>query len=163
MTIKNLIPAVLIFSTVALTLPSCKNKVPDTEVKSKVENVVIPGVTVDVKDGIVTLNGTVSNEADKAMVENNIKALDTKESGVKSVINNIVVVPAPAPVVNDNDALLASQVVDATKDFPTVTASVNDGIITVTGELDKAKVQVLKMALDNLKPKKTDMSALKVK
>lgn len=127
------------------------------------ENVVIPGVTVDVKDGIVTLNGTVSNEADKAMVENNIKALDTKESGVKSVINNIVVVPAPAPVVNDNDALLASQVVDATKDFPTVTASVNDGIITVTGELDKAKVQVLKMALDNLKPKKTDMSALKVK
>jgi hyperosmotically inducible protein len=163
MTIKNLIPAVLIFSTVALTLPSCKNKVPDTEVKSKVENVVIPGVTVDVKDGIVTLNGTVSNEADKAMVENNIKALDTKESGVKSVINNIVVVPAPAPVVNDNDALLASQVVDATKDFPTVTASVKDGIITVTGELDKAKVQVLKMALDNLKPKKTDMSALKVK
>jgi hyperosmotically inducible protein len=163
MTIKNLIPAVLIFSTVALTLPSCKNKVPDTEVKSKVENVVIPGVTVDVKDGIVTLNGTVSNEADKAMVENNIKALDTKESGVKSVINNIVVAPAPAPVVNDNDALLASQVVDATKDFPTVTASVNDGIITVTGELDKAKVQVLKMALDNLKPKKTDMSALKVK
>jgi hyperosmotically inducible protein len=163
MTIKNLIPAVLIFSTVALTLPSCKNKVPDTEVKSKVENVVIPGVTVDVKDGIVTLNGTVSNEADKAMVENNIKALDTKESGVKSVINNIVVAPAPAPVVNDNDALLASQVVDATKDFPTVTASVKDGIITVTGELDKAKVQVLKMALDNLKPKKTDMSALKVK
>lgn len=164
MTIKKLIPAVLLVSTVALTLPSCKSKVPDTEVKTKVENVVVPGVTVEVKDGVVTLNGTVTNEADKAAVENNIKAMDAKESGVKSVVNNIVVVaPAPAPVVNTNDAALSTLVVDATKDFPSVSATVSDGVITVTGELEKAKVQALKMALDNLKPKKTDMSALKVK
>lgn len=165
MTIKKLIPALVIAGTVAITLPSCKSKIPDAEIKSKVETVVIPGVTVEVKDGVVTLNGKVTNEADKAAVENAIKAMDAKESGVKSVTNNIIV-EAPvvaAPVVNEVDAVLATQVVDATKDFPTIKAEVKDGIITVTGEIEKAKVTKLKQTLDNLKPKKTDMSALTVK
>ena len=155
----------MIAGTVAITLPSCKNNVPDAEVKSKVEQVVTPGVTVEVKDGVVTLSGTVNNEADKVAAENAVKNLDAKESGVKSVNNNIIVeVPvAAAPVVNEVDAILAGQVVDATKDFPTVKAEVKDGIIYVTGEIEKAKVTRLKQTLDNLKPKKTDMSALTVK
>ncbi len=163
MTIKKLIPALMIAGAVAITLPSCKSKIPDADVKSKVEQVVIPGVTVEVKDGVVTLNGTVTNEADKVAVENAIKALDAKESGVKSVTNNIVVEAPPAPIVNEVDAVLAGQVVDAVKDFPSIKAEVKDGIIIVTGEIEKAKVTKLKQTLDNLKPKKTDMSALTVK
>lgn len=164
MTIKKLVPVLLLAGTVAFT--SCKSSVPDAEVKSKVEAVVTPGVTVDVKDGVVTLNGTVNSDADKAAVEAAVKALDAKE-GVKSVNNNLTVaapLPAtPAPEINTADADLQAKVGDATKDFPTVKATVKDGIITVTGEIEKAKVTKLKQSLDNLKPKKTDMSAVTIK
>lgn len=164
MTIKKLIPALMILGTVAVAVPSCNNNVPDAEIKSKVEQVVIPGVTVEVKNGVVTLNGTVSNEADKVAVENAVKDLDAKESGVRSINNNIVVAEAaPVPVVNEADAVLSGQLADATKDFPTVKADVKDGVIYVTGEIEKAKVTRLKQALDALRPKKTDMSALTVK
>jgi hyperosmotically inducible protein len=54
-------------------------------------------------------------------------------------------------------------VAEATKDFPSVQASVNDGVITVTGELEQARIVVLKQALDALNPKKVDMSAIQVK
>jgi Putative phospholipid-binding domain. len=165
MTIKKLVPVLLLAGTVAFT--SCKSSVPDAEVKSKVEAVVMPGVTVDVKDGVVTLNGTVNSDADKAAVEAAIKALDAKE-GVKSVTNNLTVAPpplpaTPAPEINTADADLQAKVADATKDFPTVQTTVKDGVITVTGEVEKAKVTKLKQSLDNLKPKKTDMSAVTVK
>ena len=165
MTIKKMIPALMIAGTMAVAMPSCKTKVADSDVKAKVEAAVAatPGITVDVKDGVVTLNGTATSEADKANAEASAKALDAK-SGVKSVVNNITVqAPTPAPVINTVDADLTTKVVDATKDYPTVQATVADGVITVTGELEKAKVQKMKMALDNLNPKKVDMSALKVK
>lgn len=163
MTIKKLIPALMLAGTVATVFPSCKSNIPDAEIKSKVEQVVIPGVTVEVKDGVVTLNGTVSNEADKIAVENAIKDMDTKQSGVKSINNNIMVEAAPVPVVNEMDAVLSGQIVDATKDFPNVKADVKDGVIYVTGEVEKAKVTRLKQSLDALRPKKTDMSGLTVK
>jgi hypothetical protein len=49
------------------------------------------------------------------------------------------------------------------KDYPGVTATVKDGVITVTGESTAAKWKMLKMALDALHPKKVDASGLKVK
>ena len=164
MTMKKILPVLLITGAVALTTPSCKSKVSDADVKTKVEAVITPGITADVKDGVVTLSGTVSNDAEKAAAETAVKALDAK-SGVKSVVNNITVqAPPPPPVVTTSpDDALTAQVKDAIKDFPGINAEVKDGIITVTGELSKAKVKVLKMALDHLNPKKTDMSALKVK
>lgn len=71
---------------------------------------------------------------------------------------------APAPIeVNTNDADLTSKIVDATKDFPTVKATVLNGVITVTGTLEQARVMTLKQSLDALNPKKVDMSALIVK
>lgn len=165
MTIKKLIPALMIAGSMAVVMPSCKSKVADSDVKAKVENAVAatPGITVDVNDGVVTLSGTATSEADKANAEAAVKALDDK-SGVKSVVNNITVqAPTAAPVINTVDSDLTTKVVDATKDYPTVQATVANGVITVTGELEQAKVQNLKMALDNLKPQRVDMSALKVK
>jgi len=53
--------------------------------------------------------------------------------------------------------------VDATKDFPTVKATVKDGIITVTGTLEQSRVQVLKQSLDALSPKKVDIAAIEIK
>jgi hypothetical protein len=42
------------------------------------------------------------------------------------------------------------------KDYAGVTATINDGIVTLTGEIKKADLQKLMMALNSLKPKKVD-------
>ena len=49
------------------------------------------GLTIDVKDGVVTLGGKVENPNQKSKAEK----LAKKVSGVKSVVNNIVVTHAP--------------------------------------------------------------------
>jgi len=159
MTFKKLITLVALSFAVAFTTFSCKSKVSDADLKAKVETVVstTSGVTVDVKDGVVTLSGTVSSASEREAIENSAKAVDAKN--VKSVVNNIVV-EVPQVDINTNDADLSAKVVDATKDFPSVQATVKDGIITVTGSVEQSRIQVLKQSLDALSPKKVDLSAL---
>lgn len=162
MNLKNVLTVVMLSGALAVTTISCKSKVSDADLKAKVENVVNtnPGITVDVKDGVVTLNGSVSTEAEKLALETSAKAADAK--GVKSVVNNIVV-NAPVIEVNTNDVDLANKVKDATKDFPTVQTTVKDGIVTVTGTLEQARLIVLKQSLDALSPKKVDLSGIVIK
>lgn len=161
MKFKQAFLALMLSGAITLGAVSCKSKISDSDLKTKVESVVSsnPNVTVDVKDGVVTLSGTVNSEEEKAALESSAKTADAK--GVKSVVNNISV-QAPI-VVNTDDADLSAKVVDATKDFPTVSATVKDGIITVTGSVEQARVQTLKQSLDGLNPKRVDMSALTVK
>lgn len=159
---KKLSLAMAIICVTAVTFLSCKSKVSDATVRTTVEAAVANGINVDVKDGVVTLDGTVASDDEKAAAEAAVNSLDAKKSGIKSVVNNITV-QAPAPVINPADSDLLSKVNDVIKDFPGIQADVKDGIITVTGELSKAKVQVLKMALDNLNPTKTDLSGITVK
>ncbi|MVZ61082.1 BON domain-containing protein [Sphingobacterium humi] len=144
---------------------ACKSKISDADLKAKVETAIQsnPNVQVEVKDGVVTLNGTVGSDDEKAQVESSAKAADTK--GVKSVVNNLVVnsISTEPIQVNTNDADLSAKVLEFTKDFPSVKTAVVDGVITVTGELEQARVQALKMGLDALNPKKVDMSGLIVK
>ncbi|GAA4138964.1 hypothetical protein GCM10022216_16580 [Sphingobacterium kyonggiense] len=152
-----MVSAVLLSGTVA-----CKSKISDADLKTKVETAIQsnPNVQVDVKEGVVTLNGTAASEEEKIKMEDAAKAADAK--GVKSVVNNIVV-NVPQIEVNTNTDDLTAKVNEFTKDFPTVKTTVAEGVITVTGELEQARVQALKMGLDALNPKKVDMSGLKVK
>ncbi|MGZ5221102.1 MAG: BON domain-containing protein [Chitinophagaceae bacterium] len=157
----------LLFGAVALissTTPGCKSKVKDADVKTAVEtalraNPETAGLMVDVKDGVATVSGEAKDEAAKAKAAE----LATAVKGVKSVENNIAIAAPPAPPVEITaDDPLASAVKDATKDYPTVTATVNDGVISVSGELKSDSWKKLKMALDGLKPKRVDASGLKV-
>lgn len=154
----------MLAGTLVVAMPSCKSKVSDADLKAKVETVVMgyQGITSTVKDGVVTLEGFVTSEAEKTQIETDVKAAD---KSIKSVTNNIIVqMTAPAEIsVNTVDESLAKGIVDATKDFPTVKATVKDGIITVTGTIEKAKLITLKQALDNLHPKKVDLSAVVTK
>lgn len=152
-----MVSAVLLSGTVA-----CKSKISDADLKAKVETAIQsnPNVQVDVKEGVVTLNGTAASEEEKIKMEDAAKAADAK--GVKSVVNNIVV-NVPQIEVNTNTDDLTAKVNEFTKDFPTVKTTVTEGVITVTGELEQARVQALKMGLDALNPKKVEMSGLKVK
>ncbi|RFS19495.1 BON domain-containing protein [Chitinophaga silvatica] len=144
---------------------ACKSKPKDSEIMNTVSTAVqsIPGVTADVKDGVVTLSGTVSTDDEKMAAENAAKSV----KDVKSVTNNIMVAPpAPpptAPVAVTADDSLRMAVADVVKDFPGVKVDVNDGVLTVTGEEKASRWKTLKMALDALHPKKVDAKGLKVK
>jgi len=156
-----LIAAVALISS---SIPGCKSKMKDADVKSAAEaalmaNPDLKGLSVDIKDGIATISGEVKDASTQAAAQTAVAAVQ----GVKSVQNNVsIAAPTPPPVTITPDDPLAAGVRDATKDFPSVTATVNDGVIAVSGELKAADWKRLKMALDGLKPKKVDAKALKI-
>src|SRR5690606_707258 len=160
MKFNKIMSAIAVAIAIACVAISCKPKVSDADLKAKVESVISAGhsdISVDAKDGVITLSGTVATETEKQELEKAVKNADKKN--VKSVVNHIVV-ETPQIETNSNDADLAAKVSDLTKDFPTIKADLNGGVITVTGSLEQARVQTLKMALDALHPKKVDMTAL---
>jgi osmotically-inducible protein OsmY len=62
----------------------------------------------------------------------------------------------PAPVEISPDENLRTAVKDATKDYPTVTATVANGEVTLTGTLERSKLQKLMQTLQSLNPKKVN-------
>jgi len=97
----------------------------------------------------------VPDDATKTACENAVKDI----AGVKSVVNNCTVTPPPpppAPVVISADDPLIKSVNDAIKDFPGVKASVSEGVVTLTGEIQRPSLQRLMKSLQSLKPKKID-------
>ena len=149
----KLLPALVLVAGLAFS--GCKPK--DADIKANIEkklkdNPAASGVMVMVNEGVATLSGEVADAAAQTAIAESIK--DVK--GVKSVTNNTTVPPPPAPVVITADDPLTTAVKDATKDFPTVTATVADGVITLNGEISKAKLPTLMQILNSLKPKKID-------
>jgi len=160
MRLKSILSPVLLGLICVVVFISCKSKVSDADLKAKVEQVVNsnPTVFVDVKDAVVTLTGNVQNEDERLNLEKAAKAAEPK--AIKSVVNNLSITPV---LVSSDDIALTDKVLDATKDFPNIKATVAEGIITVTGEVEQARIQTLKMSLDALNPKKVDLSGVKVK
>lgn len=162
MKLKHLTTVIL--SVGLMFMISCKSKPKDADIQAAVTTALqsSPGITADVKDGVVTLSGSVASQADKDAAEAAVKL----NQGVKSVVNNVTVTPPPpppaAPEVTADDSLKTA-VAGIVKDFPGIQADVKDGVITITGEQKADRWKKLKMALDALKPKKVDASGLKVK
>lgn len=81
-----------------------------------------------------------------------------KIKGVKSVVNNATVMMPKIidQIITAADNMLNAGINDATKDFPTVKAEINGGIITLTGNINKTNLPKLMMAINTLKPKKIE-------
>ncbi|MBI5422573.1 MAG: BON domain-containing protein [Opitutae bacterium] len=118
-------------------------------------NVSAANTTVTVQDGVVTLNGTADNLAQKELTEVYAKEIDW----VKSVKNNLVVTdkPAPASTLGEkiDDASITSQVKFALLSHKSTSAlktkvTTNDGAVVITGEAssDAEKSLVTKLAKD---------------
>ena len=78
---------------------------------------------------------------------------------MKSVVNNIVVnAPAPtAPTVEITQTDSLKTAVDAlVASYKTVQASVNDGVVTLTGEIKRSQLTTLMQSVSELKPKKVE-------
>jgi len=161
MKLSKVLFALVIAATVSFV--SCKPK--DTDIKSAVDKALTANpdfakATVAVVDGVATISGEVKDEATKAAIETAVKAI----KGVKSTVNNSSVPPPPpAPVVITQDDPLTQAVKDAIKDIPGITATVEEGVVKVAGNIIKTKWTALKKALDALNPKKVDGSGLTIK
>lgn len=141
--------------TLALALVACGPK--DADIKASVDQAIagVQGVTVEVANGVATISGQFADEAAKAAAEAQVKAV----KGVKSVVDNATVAPPPAPVVISPDDSLKTNVTAALKDYPTLTADVKDGVVTLTGEIKKSDLPKAMQALSALKPKKIENKA----
>jgi len=164
---KRLFVAIAFVATLTY-LPACKSGPKDAEIKTGVEAVLAAdpgyaGLTADVKDGVVTVNGMVADPSSKTALSSHVAGV----KGVKSVTDNTTVAPPPPPAPVEPamtaDDPLAKGVLDALKDHPGIKASVSDGVITVTGEAGAAEWRKVKVLLDGLRPKKVDAKGLKVK
>jgi hyperosmotically inducible protein len=155
MTLKHTALALTLVTGLAMGMTSCKSQEKkDAEAKAKIE-ALAPGVTVEVKDGVATLNGTLADDASKAAAETAAKGVD----GVKSVVNNTTVTPPPpppAPVVINPDEALTAAATAAAKEYTGVVVTVKDGVVTLTGEAKKADLPKLMQALNSIKPKKVE-------
>ncbi len=118
-------------------------------------NVSASTTVVSVQDGVVTLNGSADNLAQKELTAAYAKDIDW----VKSVKNNIVVneKPSSAETIGDkmDDASITSQVKFALLSHKSTSAiktkvSTNDGVIVITGEAssEAEKSLVTKLAQD---------------
>jgi hyperosmotically inducible protein len=157
---KKIISSALIVTV--LFFASCGPK--DTDINQNVTTdvqAVTPGVSTDVKDGVVTLTGQVKDETARTAAEDAAK----KVSGVKSVVNNITLAPPPPePVITlSTDETLQNAVNELIREYPDVTAKVTDGEIVVNGEITKAGWAKLKPALEALNPRRLNSEILHIK
>jgi hyperosmotically inducible protein len=161
---NKMMAVIMVFAVISAALTGCKSKPKDADLKAAIETALqakpsASGATVTVDKGVATLSGQVADEASKEDLGKATAAI----MGVKSVVNNLSVAPVNAPVTIAMDDPLTAAVKDATKDFPTVAATVSEGVITLKGEIQKANLQKLMMILQALKPKKVDNTQLVIK
>jgi predicted methyltransferase len=79
----------------------------------------------------------------------------TDTATVAPADNTTTKMPDTTVVISADDSL-KRMIPDATKDFPGVTASVDQGIITLTGTIDRDRLPKLMMAINALHPKKVN-------
>ncbi len=123
------------------------------EIASKMSD--MPEMQVSVTNGVATITGYCEDDACKEKCDNIAKGV----KGVKSVVNNCVVVPptpVAAPVEINSDQILVTSVAAATKAYSGVTASVENGVVTLTGDVKRSQLPGLMQAIQELKPKKVE-------
>jgi hyperosmotically inducible protein len=140
----------------------CKKKPDDaaltTSVQAKV-SALDPGITVETKDGVVTLAGTVASESSISQAEQAAKEVE----GVKSVTNSLTLAPVAAPepapdtaATTDANLKTAVDANLAKYGVTDVTATVSNGEVTLTGDIKRAKLQDAVKAANEAQPAKVN-------
>lgn len=105
---------------------------------------------------IFTLALGWSSCKDKDKDKDDVNTTTTVNTDSANAVNN-------APVVVATDPALEKGVQDAVKDHPGVTATVNNGEITLSGTIEKEKWVKLNQTLMSLNPKKVNSESLTIK
>ena len=156
MKLKNLLMVLVLAVSSVLVSTGCKKKANDAEIKSKVEAAVAnPAVKVEVKEGDVTLSGSVADEASKNSAETSAKSVEE----VKNVTNAIAVaepMTVQPPVEIADDANISAQLASVVDDYKGVKATVSNGVVTLTGNIKRDELQKLMQEVMALKPKSVE-------
>lgn len=151
---------VTVFILASFTLISCKGKQTDAEIQSSIDekiagNAEMKGLNAMVSNGVVTLTGECATEKCRMDCGDAVKNV----KGVKNVENNILVASAPtppAPVEISADETLRNSVNNILNNYKGVEADINDGVITLRGDIKRSNLQDLMISLNELKPKKVE-------
>ena len=151
------IKSILCGMGLALSLVACGPKDADIQKEIAAKMSALPGVEVTVKDGVATISGICKDATFKENAETIIKGI----KGVKSVVNNCeIAAPEPvietAPVEINSDSVLSNSVNEVVKTYSGVSATVKDGVVTLTGDVKKAQLPNLIKSVQELKPKKVE-------
>ncbi|MCU0352555.1 MAG: BON domain-containing protein [Cytophagales bacterium] len=156
---SNPILHLLLVLALLTTVAGCKKKPDDAALTKSIQEKLqaMPGVSVAVAEGVATLTGEVDSEAMIAQAEAAAKGVE----GVKSVVNSLTVKPAPVPepaVTFSPDDSLKTAVEENFKKYNVsgVTASVQNGEITLTGNVKRSQLQDIIKAANEAKPKKVN-------
>jgi len=151
------IKSILLGTGLAFSLLACSAKDADIEKEINAKLNDTPGIHVTVHEGVATIVGTCDDDTFKKNIESSVKSV----KGVKTVINNCQipepnVEPAAAAVIINSDADLDKSVHKIVDAYDGVSATVVGGVITLSGEIKRDKLQPLMQSLQELKPKKVD-------
>ncbi len=142
---------IFLFALIAAIMASCTPK--DATINKAVQGVIekySTAITATTEKGVVTLSGELAEEINFAELETALKAI----KGVKGVVNNLTL-KAPEPVITPDDALtLKINELKSDSKYAGITFTVNDGEVTLTGNIVRADLMDLIQKLNELQPKK---------
>lgn len=151
------IKSILLGTVLAFSLLACTPKDADIQKEIAAKIADTPGVQVTVVDGVATILGTCKDDAVKQNVERTVQSV----KGVKSVVNNCEI-PAPepevtaAPVEINTDSVLNTSINEVVKTYDGVTATVANGVVTLSGTIKRDQLPNLIKSVQELKPKKVE-------
>lgn len=140
------------FGTIA-----CKKKVSDADLQSQATTVISsnPAASVEIKDGQAHLSGEFADEASRDAMIASLKAIP----GIKDVHDMTKIAEAaPVEIVSAVAPEVLQKVQDALKDFPSVTADVVNGELTLTGNVSQIQARKIKESVDALKVGKVNFN-----
>lgn len=137
---KKLIIYALALMASGFSLQSCR--VSDKDLQEDVQNEIrkrTNQVTVTVRNGVATLEGTVNTDAERFTLDSIARSV----RNIKSVVNDTKVKQS-APIIKvDSDAEIRATINDKLKEagINTVLVEVNNGNVTLSGHLKRAYLQ----------------------
>ncbi len=140
----------LLFLSFAISLASCKSHDDkDVQIKTDIEKILIPGVTVEVDRGVAKIHGTFENQ------ETHMQVLEAARNvkNVKNVLDDAITKSTPT-VTPDN--MLEQKVERVLVEYPLVTATVDDGMVTLNGTIEREALPKLMQDLNELQPRKVE-------
>lgn len=143
----------ILFLTLLLLVAACKPKDEDlTKAIQTSITAVAKDITVNTQDGVVTLSGVV----DQSEIIQQIVSLAQGTKGVKSVVNNLTVKVIEPEIVISADDILRTKIQEGFAKYGVqgITATVIDGEVTLTGEIQRTKLIDVMKAVSEALPKK---------
>ncbi len=151
MKLLRLLSMTTLILALGVGVTSCNN-VSDEQIQNNAQERLnadpdLTGVMVTVQNRVATLNGIVDDEATKTYAESTVSGVEN----VATVINQIEVIQ-PSPDYTTLDNSINTGLNDALNEYQDVTANVENGVITIRGQIRETDRPTIMERLNALNP-----------